>query len=1350
MAPQDHLLVPGTVFEGRYEIVAKIGHGGFGAVYKVRQLSTRQLVALKVMHVPDHAGTAQMSTRVARFLREAQLCVQLHHPNIVQVIDSGKTDTSLYTVFAFAPGDNLADVLAREGALKPGEAKNLMMQVLDALTCAHAQGIVHRDLKPSNIMVIPTGARRNALILDFGIGTIVEGALGEPSPRITGTNDTLGTPGYGAPEQWRGLEASPTADLFSWGIVCLECLTGKPVYGGKSSAEIFYQQLGPEPVPIPAALRNHPLGDIIIRATRKEVEARDVSARILFDALEACDVSNLFSESLLGIAGRTGHVVDANASTLHSTLAAGPNTQRKGAMSQSLPEEKRQLIALCCRLVAFTTMSKTLELEELDEILRESLVICAEIASQHGGRVAAALGDELLVYFGYPRAEETDAERAGRAALAIADAIAKEGDRLAPSGFRAEVSISIHVGFVFTGDLRGMTGAGLVVGATARLASRLASLSPPGFIMVTGESYRFLRNSFDAEPLGTRAIDGIPKPIEVLRLQRERAAHTRGATSEPATATMVGRDHELELLLERWQRVRAGHGQCCLITGEPGIGKSRLTRELRNRLAAEDYAFLDGRCSPDTRNAALFPIVDMLHRVLGLDRNDDPRNVVARLETALMDYGFPLADVMPLFTSLFALPACEPYVPLDVSPQRQKDLTLSAILSLLLAKAEKMPLLVLVEDLHWSDPTTIELLTRLVREAPSNAMCILLTARPEFSPTFATTGMLQFPLSRLERAQIELLVSELLGGIPLQAAALDRVASRTDGIPLFIEELTRMMLESGVLVEKENRYEISSSLADIEMPGTLRALLTVRLDRMERAKETAQLAAALGREFSVEVLVAASPLDPLAVQDDLEKLMTAGLVLRKRRLKDSIGLFKHALVRDAAYESLSKVARLKVHARIAITLEERFPELVQARPDLLAYHYAAAELREPAIAYAQRAADQALERSAYAEATAHASNAIEWSASLSGRPATLANLKANGTLAQALMATRGWGDADVSKAIDRSQNLVEQLNDLEDLELILPTLYHAFLYHHVASNRREGHELAERFLRLVEKSEDRGLLAAGNTLLGLALHAEGKFTEAAHALEKAVELYDAHAHAHHANVFGLDTYVWASATLGLVRWFSVGASAALASAEAALQRARELKHLPSIGIALLYEAIIHQYSRDKSSARSVTDELLSLAAKHGLPAYEGYAAVIRGWACGSSTPAREILAALPRMGCRLALSYYGALVADIDAAQGNLEMALTQIDECLVLCETNGDCALEPELYRWRAEYLCSCTPARTSEARRSLELAIALSSARGLTRTAALASEKMLQLGDAVARPFLPEATLLRSEPAP
>jgi TOMM system kinase/cyclase fusion protein len=1307
MQRDDAAFTPGTLFEGRYEILAKLGEGGFGVVHQARQLSTGQLVALKILRLPAQGGIAQNTKRVARFLRETRLCAQLRHPNIVQLIDSGTmADGTLYIAFAFAPGDNLAALLEAEGALAPREARHLMLQVLDALACAHADGVVHRDLKPSNIMVIPTGARRNAVVLDFGIGAVIDD---ERSTRLTASHDTMGTPGYGAPEQWRGAEPSPRADLFSWGLVFLECLTGKPVYGD-IAAESFYRLLGPDPVPLPAALEHHPLGDLLARAIRKDVAARDVTARGLLDALDNCDLRGLSREAMLGTGG-----------DVRSWSSRAPTAPVLGG-------ERRQLTALCCRLSVHAAQADALEAEALaeaevlDDPLRAALALCAEVGRHHGGYVAAALGDELLIYFGYPRAAEDDARRAARAALAMADTMAAETQRIAAQHVRIEVSVGVHTGPVVEGDLADLGGAYLVTGTTPRLAARLAALAPAGGVTISAAAQRLLRGCFDLAHEGIRAIEGIAVPAEIFRLGQEHDEPT-STTPDGAMTPLAGREPELGLLVERWRRACEGTGQASLITGEPGIGKSRLARALRDRLAHEPHTFLEARCSPDTQHSALAPVIDLLARALGLDQDPDTGGKIARLEGALTGHGLPLAETIPLFLPLFSLPLGAPYGPLEISAPRQKALTLQAISSLLFAMADKQSVLLLAEDLHWADPTTMELLTQLVRQAPEVPLCVLMTARPELAPPFSTAGVLMLPLSRLERPLVEEMLTALAHRKALPPAVIAYVADRADGVPLFVEELLQMMIDARLLVEREDRYELTGPLSGAALPGTLRALLTARLDRLSSAKETAQLAAALGREFSLEVLAAASPLAPAVVTTDLEQLMSAGLVLRRRRGKDAVGVFKHALVRDAAYESLSTAARQRVHARIASTLEDRFPEVVRTRPDLLAYHHAAADQKRQAVAYAQRAAEQGLQRSTYPEAIAHASHVIAWADALPGADGVEAELVANGALIQALMATRGWAHPQVKAAADRSAHLLQRLDP--DSKHRVPTLWFLFTYHHVASNRWTARAVAEQLVAIAERSGDRGLCAAAVTLHGLALFMDGRHADARPVFDRAVELYDPALHRDHGARFGLDSLTLAKAYVAQFRWFAGDDAAAFALVAKSVEWAREVGHVPSIALGLLDGCRIHQLAGDRRAVAAMAGEVLALSAKHGLSAYEGYAVTLHDWATGDTQRAGAVVAGLTDLGCKLGLSYYGSLVADSQAEHGDLDAAIACIDHCLSLCRDNDEHFYEPELHWRRAMYEARRAPAAEA-VRISLEHAAGLANRQAMPRIEVLATREL------------------------
>jgi TOMM system kinase/cyclase fusion protein len=1282
----------GTLFEGRYEVISSLGEGGFGVVYKARQISTGQPVAIKIMRQPDHGSADEIDRRARRFQREMALCAQLHHPNIVQLVDAGRTEAGLlYGIFSFQPGETLADVLSGEGTLDLIETRHLMLQVLDALACAHAQGVIHRDLKPRNIMVNATGARRNAVVLDFGIGALATGNRDEDRTRLTRTDEVLGTPGYAAPEQLRGLEPSPRSDVFSWGLIFVECLTGKRVYTGSSTPEIIYAQLSAGDVPIPPMLEHHPLGELLHRALHKDVAAREVTARDLIVALEAANLRALEARPLLhgGLpslldrrAAQQGNTVTLRSTDgISDTAAAQPRIMIEG--------ERRQLTALCCALEVHATGGRSLDDEDIEELLRFQLVTCAQIAQRHHGHVAAALGDQILVYFGFPYAAEGDAQRAARAALAMMAAVQGEHERLAAQrGLALDARIGIHTGLVSARDPGGGISAGLVVGATSSVAARASRAAPPGLIAVTPEAQRVLRASF--ELAAAHVMDGSAGPVPLYRLGRQRREHLPTPTSESPKSPLVGREQEMELLLDRWHRVRRGTGQSILVTGEPGIGKSRLGSELRARLAGEAHAFLEGRCSPDAQNHVLHAIADLLGRALGLDPQSAPDGRLAPLEVALAAQGFVLTEVMPLFLPLFDLPMTRPYAPLDLSPQRQKELTLEAILSLLFAMAEKQPILVMIEDLHWADATTLELLGKLIAEAPSAAVCLLLTARTEFAPPFPAADLLQLQLGRLEPQQVEILVQRLVSK-KLPADVLAQVAGRTDGVPLFVEELVRMMVESGALVEREDRYELVRPLSAAGIPGTLRNLLTARLDRLAQAKETAQIAAALGREFSGEVLAAVSPHGPAAVQEALERLIGAGIVYRKRRGRDVGYVFKHALIRDAAYESLPRATRIKVHALIARTLEDRFPALVESRPDLLAHHHAAAEQKHRAIAYAQRAGMRALQRSANAEAVGHVREALGWLDGVrDARARAEAELALNGVITPALMATNGYAAQEVEASARRSLEIIDSIGESPHT---FSTLWNLCMYHHVRAEHEQAFARMRQCLSMAEQAQDIARQVAILPLLGESLMLQGKLEEARARLEAALALYDPALCKEHVFTLGQDARVYAHSVLGLTLCALGYPDQAREHGKSAVAWARELEHANSMGLALTYLGGVWQYRREPEPAREMCDALVALAERHGLPQWAALSGLLRGWVDRKPDDAAQILDSFRAMGVGQSLSYWASTIAESEAALGRLDAAVQRLDWCLHKANDVHEMNYTAELYRLKGTYLLQREP---------------------------------------------------------
>jgi class 3 adenylate cyclase/tetratricopeptide (TPR) repeat protein len=682
--------------------------------------------------------------------------------------------------------------------------------------------------------------------------------------------------------------------------------------------------------------------------------------------------------------------------------------------------ERRHLTVLFCDLVGSTELSAKLDPEDMREVLRAYQEACSKVIKRYDGYVAKFMGDGVYAYFGYPTAHEDDAERAVNAGLEIVEAV---------SGLEHDLAVRIGVatGNVTVGDLigEGASEEANVVGEAPNLASRLQGLAEPNTVII-GEATRALASGmFETRELGAQHIRGFTDPVNAWIVLRVRTNESRfQATRGEHLTQLIGREEELEILLRRWGRAKKGEGQVVLISGEPGIGKSRLAQALQDKLVREDYTLLRYQCSPFHTHSALHPIIEQLERVSGFEIGDGAEVKLEKLEAALAKSGRPFKDTAPLFAHLLSIPIADRYPTIEVSPQRRKELTLAALVDQLVGLTDNQPALFVFEDSHWVDPTTLELLEMTLDRAPTMPLLMLITHRPEFSaPWVGRPHVTPMILRRLERRDCALMVDNIAKENGIAESLRDRIADQTDGVPLFVEELTKSVIETS-----------TGSTEVIEVPSTLQDSLEARLDRLGTAKEVAQIGAVIGREFAFDLLSPVADTPDTELKEALDRLVQSELVFRRGEFPDARYTFKHALVQDTAYASLLRSRRKELHERIATVLKEGFPEIEAAEPELLAHHFTEAGQTELAIEYWKRAGENCFRRPAIEECIEHFRRGIELAHSLiDEKNKARLELDLQSRLAPILAVVRGVGAPEPAASYERARYLAQGLDDTEKL-----------------------------------------------------------------------------------------------------------------------------------------------------------------------------------------------------------------------------------------------------------------------------------------------------------------------------
>jgi class 3 adenylate cyclase len=752
---------------------------------------------------------------------------------------------------------------------------------------------------------------------------------------------------------------------------------------------------------------------------------------------------------------------------------------------ETAPAERRQLTIASCELL-LGAAAATMDPEDLSEITEGYHRCVAETVRRHNGLVAHAHGNTAVVYFGYPQAHEDDPERTVGAALELVAAAAVLRDRTP-----LQTRVGIATGLVIVGDITDATGAHerAIIGETPNVAAQLQAIAEPDTVVIAGSTRKLLGNLFELEDLGTKDLKGNVAPVRVWAALRPSSTASRfEALHGTGLMALVGREEEVELLLRRWSRAKTGEGQVVLLSGEAGIGKSRLTAALLEAVATEPHTRLRNFCSPQHTDSALYPTIGQIERAAGFARDDTLQAKLDKID-ALLAQSSTSAEDAALLAEMLSLPNEGRYPALELSPQQRRQKTLEALVAQVETLSGPNPVVMILEDTQWIDPTSLELFDRIVDRVPTLRVLLIVTFRPEFEPPWiGLPYVTALTINRLTGRQVSAMIDRVVGNKLLPATLRQEIIERTDGIPLFVEEMTKAVLEAESEGDARQTAAAVPSSA-LAVPASLHASLMERLDRLGPAKEVAQIGAAIGRKFSHALLAAVVRKPEAELRSALERLITAGLLFRQGVPPQATYLFKHALVQDAAYGTLLREARRALHARLAGTLESQFVEIAESRPELLARHCTEAALMEKAARLWGKAAQRSLERSAPVEAAVQFTRALEQIAALPATPALRREqIKLQVGLANSLMHIKGQGATETKAAFDQARSLIEQAEALgepaEDPLLLYSVLYGFFLRNFIAFNGDAAHALAMQFLGLAEQQRATAPIMIGHRLLG--------------------------------------------------------------------------------------------------------------------------------------------------------------------------------------------------------------------------------------------------------------------------
>lgn len=1328
----------GSIINERYEVLSRIGEGGFSLVYKARQLSTSQDVAIKVLRAERMDEVGRGESQVARFQREMNLIGRMRHPHIVRLLDSGSLPSGqVFTVLELVDGESLASLLGKKERLPSDESYRLMGQVLDALCCAHHEGVVHRDLKPENIMITSTGGRKNVQVLDFGVSGLLRSFRDEKYRALTMTGEFYGTPSYMAPEQLLGEELTERTDIYAWGLIFLEMLLGYRVVDGASPAQVMSRHLSSAPTPIPDALLKHPLGQFLRRVTAKDHRVRPATAQQALAELESIDPAGLqvrprYESVELMVAPTRGSssgwglqedtIQGMEPTTCRACGALNPPgmdycggcgaTQGRSpesapswpaiSRSEGLPRTRsvrQHLIALAGELRFATVSGEEADPYDLLRALRAFHQAAEEVLGAQRGFLARNDGEEFTVYFGYPRHHEDDALRALRTARGLFEVAGGAcASLLRELGLRVMLRCGVHCGMVVVSrtSSREMP---LLLGGVPQTARSAMAKASAGEILIGEPMRRLVKGAFVLRARGeVEAAWGEPRvPIYLVQEERRGAA---GAVS------LVGRGVELGLLGNLWRQVKAGRGQAASLIGAAGIGKSLILQTFLEKIQGEDCVWWKCACAPEFKHSAYHSLL------VGLRERLSSASLGA-LEELLSDLQMDVEEHLPWLALLLSISLEGSRYELPAfGPPRSNMKILEALCALWFALAEEKPLVLLVEDLHWADSATLGALEALVEQVSVAPVFLLTSARPSFPPPWSSRShVTSISLNRLTRHEVDEMARAAAGEKSLSDEVLALVRKRTDGVPLFVEEFVRALLDADVMTQEGDVWGLKQEVPDELIPSTLRSLISARLDHLGEARDLASLASVLGREFSYGVLRALWGGEEEELQPRIRYLVEAGVLQQKGRFPRAMLSFRHALVRDGAYDALLAGERRSHHQRAASALLTASPELAVLQPEMLAHHLTLAGEPNEALTYWKKAGESASQRSANTEA---AHNFQESLRLLRLQPREERSLELELELllklGGALVATSGYASSRIAEVFGQAYDLCKKLGGAPQR---FPVLWGLWVYYHTRGQFSLASELGHGLMTLADVTGDSGVRLEAHNALGATAFCAGDAEESLQHLFEGALRYEEEKHHKHALMFGHDPNVFSIAHASWALWNLGRYREAHQCAERALNVARRLAHPNSLGFALHFAAGVYQLSGDVNRVERYAQELSELAQREVLPFWMAGGQIWTEWVATQRGESPEGLmrgiAGWRGVGAEIVVPRFVSMAAEEFVKRGSLSRAESILGDALAQIERSGGRCYESEVRR----VLASLHGSRGEMARAEQEFWRAIEAAR-------------------------------------